>query len=157
MDMNGVRSTLNDLIETCKDSEQGYRAAAEKVKDADTRSLFLNYARQRAEFALDLQSEVAKIGGEPPKSGSAAGKIYRVWVDLKTALTADHDHALLEEAERSEHAIVKNYREALSTNLPGDLRLLVEKQYTVIEQTHQSIRALRDKSRNAELPMAGLV
>jgi uncharacterized protein (TIGR02284 family) len=157
MEMNATRSTLNDLIEICKDSEQGYRTAAEIVKDADTRSLFVNYARQRAEFARDLQIEGAQIGGEPAKSGTAAGAIHRVWVDLKSALVADHDHAFLEEAERSEDAIGKNYREALSKDLPGNLRVTLEKQYVEIEQTHQSVRALRDSSREAELPMAGLV
>ncbi|MGA2717285.1 MAG: PA2169 family four-helix-bundle protein [Bryobacteraceae bacterium] len=160
IDMDGIRSTLNDLIETCKDSEKGYRTAAENVKDPQTRSLFLNYARQRAEFASELQTEIAQIGGEPAKSGSPAGAIHRVWVDLKSALVGNHDHAILEEAERSEDAIVKNYREALSKlseDLPADLRGVVEMQYRVIERTHGSVRSLRDSSRKAELPMAGLV
>ena len=160
IDMSGIRSTLNDLIEICKDSEQGYRTAAENVKAAQTRSLFLNYARQRAEFAGELETEVAQIGGEPATSGSPAGAMHRVWVDLKSALLGNHDHAILEEAERSEDAIVKDYREALSKlseEPPTGLRGVVEKQYRVIESTHESVRSLRDSSRKAELPMVGLV
>jgi uncharacterized protein (TIGR02284 family) len=160
MDMNGIRSALNDLIETCKDSEHGYRIAAENVKDPEVRTLFVNYELDRARFAGELQSEVARIGGEPAKSGFRPGTIHRGWIDLKSALAGNHDHAIFEEAERSEDAIAKNYREALSKlgkDLPAALRSIVEKQYRQIEQTHQKIRTLRDKSRRAEIPLAGLV
>ena len=33
-------STLNGLIETCKDGEQGFRSAAEGVQRADLKTLF---------------------------------------------------------------------------------------------------------------------
>ena len=33
MDTNTAVSTLNDLIETCRDGEDGFRLAAEAVKD----------------------------------------------------------------------------------------------------------------------------
>lgn len=152
-----IRSTLNDLIESCRDSARGYRTAGEKVKDPEIRALFLNYARQRGEFATELQTEAARIGGEPAKPGAPAGEMRRVWVDLKTALLGDHDHAILEEAERSEDAILKNYRDTLRMELPGELRIVVGRQFLEIDRTHQSVRSLRDSSRKAEIPMAGLV
>jgi uncharacterized protein (TIGR02284 family) len=152
-----IGSTLNNLVESNRDSARGYRTVAEKVKDPEIRALFLNYARQHREFATELQTEVTRIGGEPAKPGSPAGAIHRVWADLKSALIGNHDHAILEEAERSEDAIVKNYRDALRKELPGQLRLVVERQYLEMERTHQSVRSLRDSSRKAEVPMAGLV
>jgi uncharacterized protein (TIGR02284 family) len=152
-----IGSTLNNLVESNRDSARGYRTVAEKVKDPEIRALFLNYARQHREFATELQTEVTRIGGEPAKPGSPAGAIHRVWTDLKSALLGNHDHAILEEAERSEDAIVKNYRDALRKELPGQLRLVVERQYFEMERTHQSVRSLRDSSRKAEVPMAGLV
>ena len=53
-----IRSTLNDLIETCKDSQQGFHAAAGKLKDPEIHTLFLRFYLQRAEFAGELQAEV---------------------------------------------------------------------------------------------------
>jgi uncharacterized protein (TIGR02284 family) len=152
-----IRSTLNDLIESCRDSARGYRTAAEKIKDPEIRALFLNYARQRGEYAIELQTETARIGAEPAKPDAPAGAMRPVWVDLKTALLGDHDHAILEEAERSEDAILKNYRDALRKELPGELRIVVGRQFLEIDRTHQSVRSLRDSSRKAEIPMAGLV
>ncbi len=75
-DMDEIRSTLNDLIETCKDSQQGFHAAAEKVKDPDIHTLFLGLYLQRAEFAGDLQAEVTRIGGDPATSGSTFAAIH---------------------------------------------------------------------------------
>src|SRR5580692_3764534 len=94
-----ILSTLNDLIETCKDSQEGFHSAAEKLKDPDIHTLFLQLYLQRSEFAGALQAEVTRIGDEPVTSGSIAGAIHRGWVGLKTALAADTDYAILEEAE----------------------------------------------------------
>jgi len=151
MERDSIRSSLNDLIQVCRDSEQGYRTAAEKVKSSQTLALFLNCARQRAEFALELQGQLGRDRAQ------SAGTAYDVWGDLKSALIGNHDHALLEEAERGEDTISKAYREVLGKDLPEDLWKIVEKQYREIERTHQMVRDLRDKSRTAEIPMAGLM
>ena len=139
-------STLNGLIETCKDGEEGFRNAAEGVKRSDLKSLFNEYSRQRAEFASELQVEVARIGGAPEKSGSVAGALHRGWIDVKSAVTGKDDHAILEEAERGEDSAVKNYREALATDLPADFRAIVQKQSEHVQQTHDRVRGLRDNT-----------
>jgi uncharacterized protein (TIGR02284 family) len=156
-DMNEIRSTLNDLIETNKDGEEGFRSSAEKLRDQEIHALFLNYARQRAEFAGELQAQVSRIGGEPATSGSTAGAMHRGWIGLKAALTGDNDHAILEEAERGEDGAVKSYREALSKDLPTDIRDIIERQYKEVQQTHNAVRSLRDTVLRMETPMTGLV
>jgi len=156
-DMDDVRSTLNGLIETCKDSDEGFRTSAEKLKDQEIRTLFLTYSRQRATFAAELQTEVSRIGGEPATSGSTVGALHRGWIGLKSAVTGADDHAILEEAERGEDVAVKAYRDALAKDLPSDLRTVIETQYREVQQTHNTVRSLRDSVRGVETPMSGLV
>ena len=67
---NEVIATLNDLIEVCKDGQEGFRAAAERVSESDIKNMFYQYSQQRAQFAGELQAEVHSLGGEPEKSGS---------------------------------------------------------------------------------------
>jgi uncharacterized protein (TIGR02284 family) len=156
-DMSEIRSTLNDVIETCKDSQEGFHVAAEKLKDPEIHTLFLRFYLQRSEFAGELQAEVARIGGEPATSGSTAGAIHRGWIGLKTALATDTDHAIIEEAERGEDAAVKNYIEALRTDLPDNLKGIVSRQLREIQQSHHAIRELLERRRTVtDLPMAGL-
>lgn len=143
-------SWLNDLIETCKDAEQGFRDAADAVARQDLRELFNEYARQRSQFASELQNQVIRLGGDPEKTGSVSGSFHRGWINLKAAITGKDEHAILSEAERGEDAAVKNYQEALAQDLPDDLRSVVEKQYRQVLDAHNKIRSLRDGANPAD-------
>jgi uncharacterized protein (TIGR02284 family) len=139
-------STLNDLIETCRDGEQGFRDAAEHIQRQDLRSIFNEYSKQRSQFAAELQSLVSRIGGDPQNSGSVAGSLHRGWVNLKSAITGRDDHSILAECERGEDSAVRNYQDALSHDLPSDVRSGVEEQYRQILEAHNRIKSLRDTS-----------
>jgi uncharacterized protein (TIGR02284 family) len=141
---NSCVSTLNDLIETCKDAEQGFRDAAEHVQRQDRRSIFNEYSRQRSQFASELQSVVSRIGGNPEHAGSVGASLHRGWINLKSAVTRRHDHAILADCERGEDAAVRNYQDALAHNLPTDIRSVIEEQYRQILEAHNSMRSLRE-------------
>ena len=144
LDTDSIRSTLNDLIATLRDGEEGFRASAEKLANPEFRRLFDMYSRQRGRFVAELQSEVARIGGEPQSTGSASGALHRGWIGLRTALVGSDDHAILSEAERGEDSAVKTYRTALTKDLPSDIRDVLERQYKDIQETHNAVRGLRD-------------
>jgi uncharacterized protein (TIGR02284 family) len=140
-----VIAALNDLIETCKDAEQGFRTAAENVrKDADPelRTLLYALAQQRARFAAELQNEVLHRGGDPAKSGHVSAGFQRGWMNLNLALTGNSDASIIAEAESSELAAMKNYEAALKTNLPSDLYSIVQEQYAEIKLAHNRLKAL---------------
>ena len=81
---------INSLIETLKDGQEGFKEAAEAVKDSDLKSLFNEFSEQRARFAAELQSEAISLGEtEPEETSSTAGAIHRTWIDLKSAVTAE--------------------------------------------------------------------
>ena len=46
--MNNQNDTIDNLIETLKDGQEGFKQTAEGVKDAQLKSLFDEYSRQRA-------------------------------------------------------------------------------------------------------------
>ena len=141
-------SVLNNLIETCKDGEEGFRQASDGTKTADLRAVFNEYSRQRAEFASELQREVAKLGAEPEKSGSVTGSLHRGWMNIKTAVTGKDDQAILNEAERGEDAAVSAYKDALTKELPTQLQSEINRQYRQIQEAHNQIRSLRDGVRS---------
>lgn len=138
-----VSSVLNDLIETCKDGEQGFRSAAEKAKASSLKSLFAQYAAQRAEYARELQGLVSQMGGDPATSGHVAGTLHRGWLNLKEALTKNEDKALIDECEAAEDAAVKNYREARSKALPAQVAAIVEWQAAGVEEAHRALSDLK--------------
>ena len=139
-------STLNDLIETLKDGQEGFKAAAKDAESAELRRVFNEYSLQRSGFAGELQAHVVSLGEPKPETGgSVAGALHRGWIDLKSALASRDAYAILAECERGEDSAVANYREVLDLpDLPADLRETLEKQFKAIQAAHDRIRALRD-------------
>ncbi|MDT7778099.1 MAG: hypothetical protein QOC99_611 [Acidobacteriota bacterium] len=141
-----VISTLNNLIETCRDGQNGFQTAADGVKNAELKQLFQQYSRQRAGFVGELQSEVRRLGGDPENSGSVAASLHRGWIDIKAAVTGDDDSAVVSEAERGEDSAVSNYRAALGVDLPANVRSMVERQFADVKEAHDRVRNLEKAS-----------
>jgi len=139
-----VVSTLNELIETCKDGQEGFKQAAEGVERSDLKSLFFEFSQQRAHFAGELQGIVQKLGGDPETSGSTAGAMHRGWINLKSAITGKDEQAVLNECERGEDSARNTYKDALDDDLPTYIMDTVRNQYDSIVQAHDRVRTLRD-------------
>lgn len=137
-----VISTLNNLVETCKDGQNGFRTAAEGVKDTKLTTLFNTYSQQRGQFAAELQNEVRKLGGNPEETGSTAAVLHRGWMNVKSAVTGEDEGAVISECERGEDAAVKSYEEALKNNLPADVQMIVGRQFSQVQEAHDRIRSL---------------
>jgi uncharacterized protein (TIGR02284 family) len=145
-----ILSIVDDLIETLKDGQEGFKQAAEGVKDPQLKSLFNEYSNQRSRFATELQAQARSLGkSEPETSSSAAGALHRAWINLKSAATKGDDHAILAECERGEDSAVEQYRKAMDDDLPAPLREIVSRQYTDIISAHDRIKNLRDTTRTS--------
>src|SRR5690606_36758636 len=102
IDSKGVISTLNDVIETSKDGEEGIRTCAEDIKRPELKNMFSERAAGCAKAAQELQSIVIRLGGDPEHSTRVSGDLHQRWVDLKPLVTGKDDEAFLNECERGE-------------------------------------------------------
>lgn len=137
-----VVSTLNNLIETCRDAREGFKTAAEGVSNAELKELFVAYARQRAGFAGELQDEVRRLGYEPDASGSVTASLHRGWMGLKAAATGGEESSILTECERGEAAALAVYRAAFNVDVPATVRAIIERQFAEVKEAHNKIRNL---------------
>ena len=137
-------SVLNDLIETCKDGANGFRAAAAAVESPAAKALFTSRVPAIESAAAELQAEVRRLGGDAETTGSVAASVHRGWINLKSAVTGKDDAAMITECERGEDVAVKNYEDALEKDLPADVRAVVERQYRGAVQNLERVRALGD-------------
>ncbi len=144
-------STLNSVIETLKDGQEGFRQAAEAVKDGQLKSLFNELSLQRSKFAGELQNEVINLGEPKPEdSSSTAGAMHRAWINLKSAITSQDDHAILAECERGEDSAVAEYKKAMEEKeLSSPVRDILSRQYTEVKAAHDRVRNLRDASKKS--------
>ena len=108
-----VISILNELIEACRDGQEGFREAAEYAENPDLKMFFRQESLERAQFVGDLQQQVQALGGDPEKSGSTGGAVHRAWMTIKGTLTGKDDKSILNEVERGEDSAVDAYEKSL--------------------------------------------
>jgi len=142
-------SVLNNLIETCKDGQNGFQEAAEGVENSNLKTVFYEYSQQRAQYAGELQALVRDLGGDPENSGSAAAALHRGWIDIKSVVTGKDDNAILNECERGEDVAKKQYQNALDANLPSNVLSVVQKQAQGVKEAHDRVKSLRDSGSSA--------
>ena len=142
MDNSELVSTLNDLIETSKDGEEGFRTCAADISDPQMKTMFLSRSQECAKAASELQEQVRALGGQPEQSSSVSGSLHRRWVDIKSAITGKDDAAVLAECERGEDVAKASYEKALAKELPASIRVIVQAQYEGVLQNHDRVRGL---------------
>jgi uncharacterized protein (TIGR02284 family) len=140
--VDAIRSTLNRLIRTCIDGQNGFESAAQNVGDLNLKRLFESYAQQRTEFATELQQELRLVGEEPTDRGHATAALHRGVMEVKAAVSGGDEGAIISECERGEDLAVEAYESALGESLPDELRRLVERQFLRIKEAHDQIRSL---------------
>jgi uncharacterized protein (TIGR02284 family) len=144
--MSNPTSILNDLIETLKDGQEGFRSAAADVESSDLKSLFSEYSLQRSKFVGELQALARSLGEQDPETtGSVSGALHRGWINHKAALSSKDEHAILAECERGEDSAVATYKKALeATDLPAHVIATIRTQYADVKAAHDRVRNLRD-------------
>jgi uncharacterized protein (TIGR02284 family) len=142
-------SKLNDLIEICKDGQNGFKEAAEGIEDSELKSIFYEYSQQRSEFVGTLQELVRSLGGDPEQTGSISGAIHRGWIDIKSAVTGKDDEAILNECERGEDFAKAAYQDAAGFDFPANVRDVVYEQGQKVKAAHDRIKQLRNSRRQS--------
>ncbi len=149
IDNTTVISVLEKLIETNRNAQEGYRDAAEHIKDAQLRAFFNEQSTERANFAGELENEVIRHGKhDPERSGTVGAAVHRRWIDLKVAMGGG-DHSILESVESGEDTARKEYEEALNSALPEDLKSILRQHAQAVTSAHDHVRMLRDRAKAA--------
>lgn len=141
-----IISKLNDLIQYCRDGQEGFKTAAEGVEREDLKTLFYEYSQQRSQFVGVLQGLVRTLGGDPEDSGSVSAALHRGWMDIKSLVTGKDEHAILSECERGEDYAKNAYAETLKMNLPDNVRNVIQEQAQAVLAAHNRIKGFRDST-----------
>lgn len=146
---NEILSGVDHLIEICNERKEGYKKAAETVKDLSMKTLFEKYAQQSFMFSQELlhfsdKNTASEIGTR------FIADTWRVWMDIKAALTNGGEKAILEASITGEEAAIRNYKEVLEdTELPGDIRTIVQRQLSEILSACTAITELSKRGTQA--------
>jgi uncharacterized protein (TIGR02284 family) len=141
-------SILSELVEVCRNGEHGFREAASVVKDGHLASIFLELSEQREQFAAQLRYEISKRGSKPRNRGSLAGSLHRRWMDLRSVVASDNEHAVIAECARGEERALRVYRSALKQPAAAELHALLGPQEAQIRAAHERLQRLETRLRH---------
>lgn len=149
-DQKHILNALEDLIEVCRDGQNGYRYGSEHVKNPQLKGLLNEVSLERAKFAGDLESEAIRYGkADVDRSGSAMGALHRGWTDLKASLGGGDD-AILSSMETGDSYAKDHYDKYINDNkLPDDILGTIRNQAQAIVGTLDRVRALRRQNKAA--------
>lgn len=138
---------LNTLITINNDRVEGYETAAEETDEIDLKTLFAKFSSTSQKCREELKSEVIKLGGIPEEGTRNSGKFFRVWMDVKAALTGKDRKAILNSCEYGEDVAKGTYKKALdndSDNLTKEHQTMIAEQHRLLVADHDKVKLMRD-------------
>jgi uncharacterized protein (TIGR02284 family) len=138
---------LNTLIEINNDRIEGYETASKETEEQDLKIFFSQLSKTSKKCNQELSTEVNKLGGTPTEATKISGKFFRVWMDVKAALTGKDRKAILNSCEYGEDVAVKTYEEVLENeteNLNTEQQSLIRGQHAWIKADHDKVKEMRD-------------
>ncbi len=140
---------LNSLIEINNNRIEGYKTARDETLQEDLKIIFTKFINTSRECKSELVREVEKGGGVPMQGTDAAGKLFRIWMDIKYALTCNDRDTVLNSCEQSERHTVDVYTEILmesGEHLTADHKIVIETQLIRITENYNSIKDLHSNA-----------
>ncbi len=141
-------SVLNDLIQINNDRVAGYEKAIKDAKDLDVDliGIFGEMADQSRKFKSQLVQEVTNLGGEAASDTTVSGKVHRVWMDLKAAISGKDRESVLGSCEYGEDVAQRAYDAALESDayMSTEVRQMITSQKSDLKTSHDLIKKYRD-------------
>lgn len=149
MNTTKLINILNRLVEVNNDRLEGYKTALAETHEADVRLLFEECARTSQNCHAELSTEIRALGGSPFKGTRISGKFFRIWMDVKAAITMTERRTILNSCQYGDEMAIQSYEEVLLKhlhNLTISQQNMVQAQYELIKADHDGIKNLRDQS-----------
>lgn len=142
-------SALNELIVINNDRVEGYETASKETEDSDLHGLFAGLQMTSQNNLSELRTAVRNLGGEVEEGTRKTGKFFRVWMDVKAALTGNDRANILDSCEFGEDKALEAYETALENkaDLSPENVMLIQKQYASLQADHDKVKMLRDAAK----------
>lgn len=153
MDNLKTIDALNTLIQINNDRLEGYDTAGNETEEQDLKDFFHKLSQTSIRCKKELADEVIRIGGTPTESTKITGKFFRVWMDVKAALSGKDREAILNSCEYGEDVAIETYEEVLkdeSEDLDSTQQTIIREQLAWLKADHDIVKSMRDMAVAAE-------
>lgn len=149
---DGWINVIEDLVRTCRDSQQAFRQACENAQDPELRSLLLDEMEERGHFAGELENRIAQQDparqAQSLRSSSETRSDRRSRTGLKNVVGAG-DQAILNSLAAMDEFARGRYEKALQQGLPQEVEAMVREQLQSIMASDDLLKSMRARARAA--------
>ncbi|MFN0047517.1 MAG: ferritin-like domain-containing protein [Cytophagales bacterium] len=138
---------LNTLIVINNDRIEGYQTATNESEEIDLKLLFGKLMQTSMKCKEELTMEITALGGKPNNDTLVTGKFFRVWMDVKAAITGKDRKSILDSCEYGEDVAVDTYETVLSNHaehLNATQVKMITAQHLLLKADHDTVKHLRD-------------
>jgi len=143
-----VITALNKLIVINNDRIEGYDTASKETEDAELKELFVNLAKTSHQNREGLIHEVRYMNGKEEEGTRVTGKFFRVWMDVKAALSSNERKAILESCEFGEKVALDTYETVLvdsHSDLSTEQKMMLNKQMDHLKADGQLVKHMSEE------------
>ncbi len=147
MEKEQTIEALNTLITINNDRIEGYETAAKETEEQDLKTFFSELKQTSLHCNKELISEVTKLGGTAAEGTKTTGKFFRVWMDVKAALTGKDRKVILNSCEYGEDVAKGTYEKVLENdqkNLNAEQENMIKTQHDLLKADHNKVKSMRD-------------
>ena len=138
-------NSLQELLQKTYDAEAGYKQVMTKAANTPLKNWLQEKAKQRAQFANELDAQIRNFNAEPIREGSTIGDVHRTWIDVKAALSSNTDEAILEECIRGEEATLDEYSKQMeSETFDPSVHNIIAHQRSKVLSDLRTVRSLEE-------------
>lgn len=137
---------LNTLITINNDRIEGYENAKKLTYELDLKAMFSQFISTSKKCNKELIKEVNTLSGEIADGTKTSGKFFRVWMDVKTALTDNDRKAILNSCEYGEEKARETYDKVLENDfdyLNAKQHFMVNTQMSLLKVDNEHLKLLR--------------
>ena len=145
METEKTIAALNNLIQINNDRIEGYKTASEETEEFDLKTFFTQLKSTSIQINTELRAEVLRLGGIPTNETKTTGMFFRVWMDVKAALTGKNRTLILESCEYGEDVAKAIYQDILSNqaeNLTYEQQSMIKEQHAALVADHDKVKAM---------------
>lgn len=147
MEKEKTIEALNSLITINNDRIEGYETASKETEEVDLKALFARFVSNSQKCKHELVREVNALGGKVTEGTLISGKFFRVWMDVKAALTGKDRKTILNSCEYGEDKALETYGKVLENeleHLSAEQQAMIIAQKLSLKADHNHVKALRD-------------
>jgi len=141
-----LKHTLDHVIQTARDTQLGYQAAAANVENTELETLFRDYAQQRQAFMFQLQElQPILLDEDPVTDPTLGGQLQARWIGFREAMNWESEKVVLAEIGKMEQHAISVLEGVLHKNtLPSEVTECLERELALYREGAARAKVIYD-------------